>query len=125
MCHDAAVIYYPDSTSFNSQWFPSAIAIGTLILGGLFNGKLAKAFPLLEGIMLVIHLATWLAFVVTLWATSPRGSPREVLFSFNNGGGWASEGAATCVGVLTACSSLLGYDSAVHMSERTNMQHHL
>ncbi|KAK4548180.1 hypothetical protein LTR36_010049 [Oleoguttula mirabilis] len=117
MVHDMAILYYPDSASFNSQWFPTTIAIAALVVGGLFNGRLAKQFPMLEGVMLVIHMASWAAFVVTLWVTSPRGNPRDVLLTFNNGGGWSSSGTASLIGVLTACSSLLGYDSAVHMTE--------
>ncbi|KAK5117848.1 hypothetical protein LTR85_008622 [Meristemomyces frigidus] len=117
MTHDMAIIYYPNSSSFNSQWFPTVIAIASLVVGGLFNGRLAKQFPVLEGVMLVIHMASWAAFVVTLWVTSPRGSPRDVILSFNNGGGWSSPGTASLIGVLTACSALIGYDSAVHMTE--------
>jgi choline transport protein len=76
-----------------------------------------KKFPLLEGIMLSIHWAAWLAIVVTLWVTSPRGRAAEVLFTFTNGGGWPSPGAATLVGILTAWSVFVGYDSSVHMTE--------
>lgn len=121
LVHDCALLYHPDSASFNSQWFPTIIAVGSLLLGGLFNGRLAKQFPMLEGIMLIIHMASWAAFVVTLWVTSPRGDPRDVLLTFNNGGGWSSSGTATLVGVLTACSALIGYDSAVHMSMPSNV----
>ena len=75
-----------------------------------------KKFPLLEAIMLCIHWTAWLAIVVTLWVTSPHGKASEVLFTFTNGGGWPSAGAATLVGILTAWSVFVGYDSSVHMS---------
>lgn len=88
-----------------------------LVIGGLFNGKLSKQFPALEGVMIVVHMASWVAFVTVLWVTSPIGSAKDVLLTFNNGGGWSSPGGASLIGVLTACSGLLGYDSAVHMSE--------
>lgn len=55
--------------------------------------------------------------MVTLWITSPRGHVYEVLFTFTNGGGWSSQASATIIGVITAWSSLLGYDSSVHMTE--------
>ena len=66
--------------------------------------------------MLVIHWAAWLAIVVTLWVTSPRGKVSDVLFTFTDGGMWGSLGGATLVGVLTAWSVFVGYDSSVHMS---------
>lgn len=116
LIHDCTLIYHPNSSAANSQWFPTIFAIVALLIGGLFNGSLAKQFPTLEGIMVVVHLASWVAFVVVLWVTSPIGDAKEVLLTFNNGGGWSSPGGATLIGVLTACSGLLGYDSAVHMS---------
>lgn len=123
LIHDCTLIYHPDSSAANSQWFPTIFAVTALIAGGLFNGRLAKQFPALEGIMIVIHMASWVAFVVVLWVTSPIGTPKEVLLTFNNGGGWVSEGGAALIGVLTACSGLLGYDSAVHMSTLRSRVH--
>ena len=66
--------------------------------------------------MLTIHWAAWLAIVVTLWVTSPRGKASEVLFTFTDGGGWGSAAGASLVGVLTAWSVFVGYDCSVHMS---------
>lgn len=66
--------------------------------------------------MLTIHWAAWLAIVVTLWVTSPRGNAHEVLFTFTDGGKWGSAATATLVGVLTAWSVFVGYDCSVHMS---------
>lgn len=66
--------------------------------------------------MLLLHLAAWLAILVTLWVTSPRGRAEDVLFTFTNGGGWSSAGVATLIGLITAWSSILGYDSSVHMT---------
>ena len=116
LIHDCVLIFHPDSGPANTQWFPTIFAIMALLIGGVFNGRFAHQFPALEGIMVVVHLASWVAFVVVLWVTSPIGDARDVLLTFNNGGGWVSEGGATLIGVLTACSGLLGYDSAVHMS---------
>ena len=75
-----------------------------------------KEFPVFQKIMLTIHWAAWLAIVVTLWATSPHGKASEVLFDFFDGGMWDSLAGATLVGVLTAWSVFVGYDSSVHMS---------
>ncbi|KAK4560757.1 hypothetical protein LTR86_005336 [Recurvomyces mirabilis] len=118
LIHDAVLIYHPESSAANSQWFPTIFALVALIIGGLFNGQLSRQFPALEGIMVVIHVASWVAFIVVLWTTSPIGDAKDVLLTFNNGGGWVNEGGATLIGVLTACSGLLGYDSAVHMSKQ-------
>lgn len=117
LVHDCVLVYHPDSLIATSQWFPTVFAMLALILGGLFNSRLTKTFPAVEGIMVVVHFAGWVAFVTTLWVTSPIGEPQDVLLSFNNGGGWVNPAGASLIGVLTATSGLLGYDSAVHMSE--------
>ncbi|KAK4551151.1 hypothetical protein LTR86_011305 [Recurvomyces mirabilis] len=111
------VLYHPNSAAINSQWFPTILAIVSLVFGGVFNLYLTKKFPILEGLMLIVHWAAWLAIIVTLWVMSPRGKASEVLFTFTNGGGWSSAGAAAIVGVLTAWSTFVGYDSSVHMTE--------
>ncbi|KAK3117346.1 hypothetical protein LTR53_001397 [Teratosphaeriaceae sp. CCFEE 6253] len=111
------LLYRPDSTMIASQWFPTVLAIIFLLCGGFFNVYLTRKFPILEGIMLTIHWAAWIAIVVTLWVTSPRGKASEVLFTFTNGGGWPSGGVATLAGVLSAWSVFVGYDSSVHMTE--------
>lgn len=82
-----------------------------------------RKFPFLEGLMLLIHWAAWLAIVVTLWVLSPRGKASDVLFSFTNIAGWPNAATATLVGILTAWSVFVGYDSSVHMStfESTNL----
>lgn len=79
------LIYHPDSATVNTQWFPTLLAIIALIIGGLFNVYLTRKFPLLENIMLSLHLASWLAIVVTLWVTSPHSNASDVLFTFSNG----------------------------------------
>lgn len=94
---------------------PTARAVPSLRYADQFI-LVTKKFPILEGIMLSIHWAAWLAIVVTLWTTSPRGKASEVLFTFTNGGGWSNAAGATLVGILTAWSVFVGYDSSVHMS---------
>ena len=111
------LVYYPDSTAINSQWFPTIFAMALLGFGGFFNIYLATKVPIFESIMLMVHLASWAAIIVTLWTTSPRGQADEVLFTFSNGGLWPNAGIATLIGVLTPWSSLVGYDSSVHMSK--------
>ena len=71
----------------------------------------------MEGIILFVHMAGWAAVIVTLWVTSPRAGAGDTLLTFSNGGGWDSAAGATLIGVLTPLAALGGYDSAVHMSE--------
>lgn len=117
------LIYHPDNAAANSQWLPTIIALVMLIGAALFNIHLAKQFPIVQKIMLCLHLASFIAVIATLWATSPIGNTHDVLFSFTNPGGWANPGAASIIGVLTPWSSMIGYDSAVHMSGLSAIHH--
>jgi amino acid transporter len=81
----------------------------------LFNTFLAKKLPLVEGIMLVIHVCGFFAIILPLWILGPRANASDVFTTFTNGGGWNSVGTSTLVGMLTTVIALTGSDSAVHM----------
>jgi choline transport protein len=79
-----------------------------------FNTFLAKKLPLVEAILLLIHICGFFAILIPLWTLAPRANAKDVFTTFNNGGGWNSVGTAL-VGILTAVISLTGSDSAAHM----------
>src|SRR5207247_61943 len=84
----------------------------------LFNTFLAKKLPLVEALILVIHVVGLFAIVIPLWVLAPRSSAKAVFTEFNNGGGWNSAGTAFMIGLATTISSMVGYDCAVHMCKR-------
>ncbi|RKK81565.1 hypothetical protein BFJ68_g17610, partial [Fusarium oxysporum] len=83
----------------------------------LFNILLARKLPLIEAIVLVIHVFAFFGIFVTLWVLSPRADAKAVFTQFSDGGGWNSIGGSTLVGILAGVLPLLGADAAVHMSE--------
>ena len=82
-----------------------------------FNTFLAKKLPLIEGIVLVVHIFGFFGILVPLWVLGPRSDAKTVFTQFNNYGGWSSNGTSAFVGLLAAMIPLLGADAAVHMSE--------
>lgn len=82
-----------------------------------FNTFLVKKLPLVEGIVLIVHVCGFFAVLITLWVLGPRGQASEVFTTFNNYGGWSSSGVSTLSGLLAVMIPLLGADGAVHMSE--------
>lgn len=98
----------------------------------LFNTVLAVRLPLVEGIILILHLAGFFgvfipcvapysnllakADQVRLWVLGPR-APGDVLITFTNNGGWPTTGIAAMIGLTTPLTALIGYDCSVHMSE--------
>jgi amino acid transporter len=89
------------------------IAISTFSI--LFNTFLAKKLPLVEGLVLVLHILGLFAIIIPLWVLAPRNNAKAVFTEFANNGGWSSTGVSVMIGLLTPIVSMLGFDCAVHM----------
>jgi len=109
------LLYHPDSATFGGLPFRSGLAIIVLLADGLFNLYCTKRFHKVESAMVILSFVSWFVIVVVLWLTSPRGSPSDVLFTFEDGGNWGSTLTASMVGIITSWGTVLGYDSSVHM----------
>jgi choline transport protein len=96
-------------------WHGTLLAIAVISFSIIFNTLLATRLPLVEGIVLVIHVTGLFAIIIPLWVLSPRGNAYDVLLTFTNNGGWPSTGLSAMIGLASPFSSLLGYDCSVHM----------
>jgi len=93
--------------------------IGIGVIGTLMNTYGAKHLPVLEGIVLIVHIFGFFCIIIPLWVLAPKAPASEVFGTFENFGGWSSIGAACFVGSITATGSFAGSDAAVHLSEET------
>ncbi|KAH9903775.1 amino acid/polyamine transporter I [Xylariomycetidae sp. FL2044] len=109
------VLNYPNYVY--EPWHGTLITIAVAAFAVLFNTFLARKLPLIEGLVLVIHIFGFFGILVTLWVLSPRLPAKTVFTEFNNGGGWNSVGSSTILGITSGVIPLLGADAAVHMSE--------
>jgi len=66
---------------------------------------------------MVLHVFGFFAVLVVLWVLAPRAPAKEVLTTFSDSNGWGSKGLATLVGILGPVVTLIGSDSACHLSE--------
>lgn len=110
------VLNCPD-TYVSEYWHGTLMTIAFAAFSVVFNTLFARKLPLLEGIVLVIHICAFIAFIVTLWVLAPIGDAKAVFTEFNDGGGWGDLGVSTLVGITGSTLPLLGADAAVHMSE--------
>jgi choline transport protein len=78
---------------------------------------LARKLPLLEGVVLVLHIFGFFAIFITMWVLGPRSKASDVFGSFQDNAGWGNVGLACLVGQLAPIFSLLGADAAAHLSE--------
>jgi choline transport protein len=98
-------------------WHGSLLTIAVAAHGVFFNTWLATKLPLVEGIVLVIHILGFFAILVPLWVLSPRLDAKTVFTSFNNGGGWNNQFTSFVAGITAGIGPLLGADASVHMAE--------
>ena len=81
----------------------------------LFNTFFARKLPLIEGLILIIHIFGFFSILIPLWALSPLNPAEEVFTEFVNAYGWPTQVLALLVGIIGPVYSLIGPDSAVHM----------
>lgn len=96
------------------NWHGTLLTIAVVAFSIIFNTVLAARLPLIEGAVLILHLAGLLAIIVPLWVMAPRAHP-HILFEFSNNGGWSSTGLSAMIGLTSPLSVLIGYDCSVHM----------
>jgi choline transport protein len=99
------------------RWHGTLLTIAIVAFVALFNTFLAKHLPLVEGIVLCLHIGGFVAILVPLWVLGPRGNSHQIWTQFEDGGNWGSLGLATLVGLITPTTAILGADAAVHMAE--------
>jgi choline transport protein len=99
------------------RWHGTLIVIAVASFSIIFNTLLARKLPLVEGIVLVLHIFGFFAIFITLWVLAPRSPASQVFGQFQDNAGWGNVGLACLVGQLAPIFSLLGSDAATHMSE--------
>ncbi|KAK0511157.1 hypothetical protein JMJ35_006709 [Cladonia borealis] len=99
------------------RWQGTMLVIAITAFAIVFNTFLAKKLPMVEGLILIIHIVGLFAIVIPLWVLAPRNTAKAVFTEFSNGGGWSSTGTSVMVGLSTSIVSMLGFDCGVHMSE--------
>ncbi|MCJ1286079.1 hypothetical protein MMC26_005421 [Xylographa opegraphella] len=109
------VLNYPNYAYRN--WHGSLLTIAVVLVCAIFNTLFAKHFHLVEGIVLILHIAGFFAIILPLWILGPRSSSQEVWTTFEDAGAWGNTGLACLVGIISPVVSMLGSDAATHMSE--------
>ena len=99
------------------RWHGTLLAFAIAGFAVIFNTFLAKQLPLIEGLILLVHVFGFFCVLIPLWVLAPRSDAKSVFTNFSDGGGWGSLGGSTLIGITGGILPLLGADAAVHMSE--------
>ena len=98
-------------------WHGTLFSIAITLFAIIFNTILIRKLPLFEGIVLILHVFGFIAFMTVLWVMSPRSDVHTTWTDFQDNAGWGNLGLATLVGILGPTVTLVGGDSACHLSE--------
>lgn len=120
-------------------WHGTLLTIAAAGLTVVFNIFLARKLPVIEGILVLIHIFGFFGVLVALWVLRPDTSTRAAFVRarplssirlsrcirltrsyqtmFSDGGRWGTLGGSTLVGITSGILPVLGADAAVHMSE--------
>ncbi|QIX02550.1 hypothetical protein AMS68_008067 [Peltaster fructicola] len=111
------IILLNDDDYIPQPWHATLMIIAVAVVAILFNTFFAARLPLIEGLMLIIHIFGFFAILIPVWILAPRQDASDVFTSFINSSGWPTQGLSCLVGIIGPLYSLLGADAAVHMSE--------
>ncbi|KAJ5727176.1 hypothetical protein N7493_004996 [Penicillium malachiteum] len=99
------------------RWQNTLLAWASVAGTFFMNVVVPNALPRFEIVILVLHLAGFIAITATLLAMSPKRSARFVFQTSLNEGGWPSQGLSYCVGFIGNIATFVGADASVHMAE--------
>ncbi|RMZ91501.1 hypothetical protein DV736_g1274, partial [Chaetothyriales sp. CBS 134916] len=111
------LIVLNDETYVYQQWHGTVLSISIVVFSIAFNTVLASRLPVIEGMVLVLHILGFFAIIIPLWVMAPRAPADVALLQFVNNGKWPTTGLSAMVGLLAPMAVLVGYDCSVHMSE--------
>lgn len=109
--------YSPDSYTFE-RWHGTLLYWAILAFSALVNIYGSRALPIIENLTMALHVMLFFVLLIVMCVVSPtKNSAAFVFGNFQNQSGWSNDGIAWCIGLLSSCYVLIGYDGATHLSE--------
>lgn len=109
------IVLNNEDTYTYQAWHATLLTIAVIIFASMFNTLLAVRLPLVEGALLILHIAGLFAIIIPLWVMAPRGNVHDTLLKFTTTAGWSDVSLASLIGMVSIIAVLVGYDCTVHM----------
>lgn len=104
-------------TYIYQSWHGTLLTIAVILFVSIFNTLLAVRLPMIEGVLLILHLGGIFAIIIPLWVMAPRGNVKDTILTFTTTAGWSDVSLASLIGMVSVIGILVGYDCTVHMCE--------
>lgn len=106
MIQGLIILNYPE---YEPRNFHGALLAWAVIAVCIFvNTVIAGLLPVLEGVILLIHILGFIAIITTLLYLSPHSSVEDVFFRSLNEGNWPTQGLSFCVGFIGNVATFVG-----------------
>ncbi|PYH32211.1 amino acid permease [Aspergillus neoniger CBS 115656] len=99
------------------RWHGTLLMFAALVICLLVNSFGARLLPKIEGLILILHTAGFLAILIPLVYLAPHKNGEFVFANFTNTSGWKSSGLTWLIGLMGTNLPFIGYDGPCHMSE--------
>lgn len=106
-------------TYIYQSWHGTLLTIAVILFASLFNTLLAVRLPMIEGVLLILHIGGLFAIIIPLWVMAPRGNVKDTMLTFTTTAGWSDVSLASLIGMVSVIAVLVGYDCTVHMCKHS------
>lgn len=110
-----AILVHP-SIVFQA-WHATLFTIAIALIAVLFNTVLVEKLPVFEFVVLILHIAAYIAFEVVLLTMGPQSTREEVFGQWENSYDWPNLSTAVLVGIIAPVTTLTSADSICHLAE--------
>lgn len=89
---------------YNPQgWQGTLLVFAMVLVIYVFNVYGSDIMPIMNNLLMILHVVSWLVILVVLWAMAPHRTAEEVFVTgWESLGGWSNMGLAVMVGQISA-----------------------
>ena len=112
------ILNYPKYVAH--PWHGTLLCWAVIAVAVFINTVLSGLLPMIENLVLVVHVLGFVAVLVPLVCLSPHGSTTSVFQTSLNAGGWPTQGISYCVGFIGNVATFVGESHQLGNSEPHN-----
>ncbi|KAJ5579983.1 GABA permease [Penicillium hispanicum] len=100
------------------NWQGTLFVFAMVLVIYIFNVYAADLMPVLNNLLMILHVLSWAVILIVLWAMAPHRTAKAVFVTaWQNDGGWSTMGLSVMIGQISAIYGSLSSDATAHMSE--------
>jgi choline transport protein len=106
-------------------WHRTMLIWSVLAICLIFNTFFSRKLPLIEGVIVIFHIAGFFAVIIPLWVMGDRSASSGVFTSFQDNMMWGNLPLAVIIGLTGASSTFVGVEAGAHMAEEVRNAAHV